>query len=138
MSSSQWLMVAFPLLTGPQHLDLLPLDVILSKSTYMSTAAFGAAYASLDPIWPGVCLSMLFMGSTAFTEGITKRKYSVAYGAYQKRVGMFLPIGTVLSGLYLQVTGEKAAIEKLIWPKKGSKTGKQNGSDGSRDVYKHE
>ena len=121
-------MVAFPLLTGPEHLHLPPMETILSKSTYISTAAFGAAYASLEPLWPGIVLTNLFLGSTAFTEWITKRKYAKAYGAYQRRVGMFSPISTILSGWYLQATGEKAAVENLIWPKKGLKSGKQSGS----------
>ena len=124
-------MVAFPLLTHPGSMDLPHLDVLLSKSTYMSIAAFRDAYSSLEPIWPGLVITMLFLGSTAFTEWITKRKYAKAYGAYQQRVGMFSPIGTILSGFYLQATGQKEAVEALIWGTKkeqaGSSKKAQNG-----------
>lgn len=117
-------MVAFPLLTSQGTLDLPSFDVLISKSTYTSLAAFKDAYCSLEPIWPGLIISMLFLGSTAFTEWITKRKYTKAYGAYQQRVGMFSPIGTIANGLYLQATGQKEAIESLVW---GTKKKSQNG-----------
>ncbi|KAF5392196.1 hypothetical protein D9757_001522 [Collybiopsis confluens] len=38
---------------------------------------------------PSIALTILFLSSTAYTEDITRSKYSVAYGAYQKRVSMF-------------------------------------------------
>lgn len=118
-----WLMVAFPLFTTPGSLDLPHIDVLFSKSTYTSIAAFRDVYSSLEPIWPGIVISMLFLGSTAFTEWITKRKYKT-YAAYQDRVGMFSPTGTILKAWYLQATGQKEAVEALIW---GSKAESQNG-----------
>ena len=108
-------MVLFPILTGPGSLDLPPLESILSSSTYTSFAAFRSTYTALEPLWPGLVISMLFLGSTGFTEWITKRKYRVAYTAYQERVGMFWPTGTLIKGLYLQATGQRKAIDNMVW-----------------------
>ncbi|EJU04778.1 hypothetical protein DACRYDRAFT_104652 [Dacryopinax primogenitus] len=45
----------------------------------------------LTPILPSLCLSLLFVASTAYTESITLSRYPVAYKAYQARVGKFSP-----------------------------------------------
>jgi hypothetical protein len=108
-------MVFFPIMTGPGSLDLPSFDQIVSSSTYSSLSAFSAAYAPLEPLLPGIAISLLFLGSTAFTEWITKRKYPVAYEAYQQRVGMFSPATTLLRGWYLQSTGQRKAIDDIVW-----------------------
>lgn len=64
---------------------------------------------------PALALSLLFFSSTSYTEAITKKKYSVAYSAYQERVGMFLPFKAFITDW---VGGKNTNIErtdKLIW-----------------------
>lgn len=107
-------MVFFPILTGPKALELPSLDEIVSPSSYRSLSTFLEVYASLGPLVPGIIISALFLGSTAFTESVTAKKYA-GYKAYQRRVGMFSPMGTLLHGLYLSWTGEKREIDELIW-----------------------
>jgi len=62
---------------------------------------------------PALALSLLFFCSTKFTEAITKKKYPVAYSAYQERVGMFLPF----KALFTERAGgkDKERMDKLIW-----------------------
>jgi len=62
---------------------------------------------------PALALSLLFFCSTKFTEAITKKKYPVAYSAYQERVGMFLPF----KALFTERAGgkDKERLDKLIW-----------------------
>ncbi|PVG03184.1 hypothetical protein CPB86DRAFT_695896 [Serendipita vermifera] len=110
-----WLMVFFPIMTGHGSLDLPSLEEILSSSTYSSLSTFSAVYAPLEPLLPGIALSLLFLGSTAFTEWITRRKYPAAYKAYQQRVGMFSPVTTLMRGWYWQATGQREEIDKIIW-----------------------
>ncbi|KAG8850791.1 hypothetical protein FRB91_008788 [Serendipita sp. 411] len=110
-----WLMTLFPILTGPGSLDPPSIQTILSPETYQSIASLLSAYGSLQPLLPGIIISFLFLGSTRFTEWITKKKYPVRYKAYQRRVGMFSPIGTVFKGWYLQATGERKKVDDLLW-----------------------
>jgi protein-S-isoprenylcysteine O-methyltransferase Ste14 len=65
------LITLFPVLSLPPHTDKL---------------AMALAFV------PALALSSLFVGSTIFTESISASKYPEAYGAYRKRVGMFLPV----------------------------------------------
>jgi len=62
---------------------------------------------------PALALSLLFFFSTKYTEAITKKKYPVAYSAYQERVGMFLPF----KALSTERAGgkDKERIDKLVW-----------------------
>jgi hypothetical protein len=67
---------------------------------------------------PALALSALFFSSTQFTEGISLSKYPAAYKAYQKRVGMFLPVGTLEKWVLFKVVSgkqEQARVEGLIW-----------------------
>jgi len=70
------------------------------------------------PILSGVCYSILFFSSTPYTESITIKKYPKAYAAYQKRVGIFSPIGTFEKKLWLSlVSGEKELkeVDQLVY-----------------------
>jgi len=72
-------------------------------------------------ISPAASLCLLFGASTRFTESITANKYP-AYKAYQKRVGIFHPLHTVIGkrGWILLFGGgqkELAALDKLVWKK---------------------
>ncbi|KAG8819961.1 hypothetical protein FRC17_010287 [Serendipita sp. 399] len=110
-----WLMTLFPILTGPNSLNPPTLQATLSPDTYRSFASFWTAYGSLQPLLPGIIISVLFLGSTAFTEWITSKKYPLRYPAYERRVGMFSPITTIFKGWYLQATGEREKIDRLLW-----------------------
>jgi hypothetical protein len=70
------------------------------------------------PIIPVTLLTLLFLGSTDFTERVSKGKYPRAYGAYQRRVGTFSPVETLYKGLMLRITGkngDKEEVDSLIW-----------------------
>jgi len=74
-------------------------------------------YGILAPIG----MSMLFEGSTRFTEWISVRKYP-AYRTYQRRVAMFwFPLTIFLAGWHA-FTGEKQAIDAKVWPQKSTET----------------
>jgi steroid 5-alpha reductase family enzyme len=90
------------------------LNEILSSSTYSSVTTFIDVYAGIGPVLPGLIISMLFLGSTTFTEWISARKYPT-YKVYQRRVGMFSPIGTIASGWYLSMIGERENVDQQIW-----------------------
>lgn len=62
---------------------------------------------------PALALSALFFSSTKYTEAITKKKYSTAYDAYQKRVGMFLPFKAIVTEL--AGNRSKEETDKLVW-----------------------
>jgi len=75
---------------------------------------------NLTPLWPlvpALSLCALFFSSTKFSEGISKQKYPKAYGAYQSRVGMFVPMLTLLKGFVLSaINKEQAAeIDEQVW-----------------------
>jgi hypothetical protein len=75
---------------------------------------------NLTPLWPlvpALSLCALFFSSTKFSESISKQKYPKTYGAYQSRVGMFVPMLTLLKGLLLSaINKEQAAeIDELVW-----------------------
>ncbi|EJU04771.1 DUF1295-domain-containing protein [Dacryopinax primogenitus] len=89
----------FPLLGSPTARPLLP-----------STIPY-----PLTPILPSLCLSLLFVASTAYTESITLSRYPEAYKAYQARVGKFSPGYTVMKWFWLGVTGKRERVERLVW-----------------------
>jgi hypothetical protein len=74
--------------------------------------------AELMPIIPVTLLTLLFLGSTDFTERVSKGKYLKTYEAYQRRVGTFSPVETLYKGLMLRVTGkngDKEEVDSLVW-----------------------
>ncbi|MCO5583364.1 hypothetical protein L7F22_037274 [Adiantum nelumboides] len=76
-------------------------------------STFLKSYATLSP----VLMNLLFISSTAFTEQITGGKYP-AYKAYQKRVGMFLPLDTFIRGLYYRFIASadtRKRVEDDVW-----------------------
>jgi len=117
-----WLMVFFPIMTGPGHLDLPSLHELLAASTYTSLSEFMRVYGHFGPLVPGIVISNLFLGSTIFTEWVTGRKYPT-YKSYQRCVGMFSPSGTLLHGLYLTITGEKQKVDELVWGSEKAENG---------------
>ena len=103
-----WLfMTLFPLLTK-EHLFSNAIDVLAALS-------------------PSLLLSLLFLGSTTFTEQISSSKYP-AYAAYQRRVGMFWPVDTLRKWVWLRVVRGKAGVEevdKTIWNTSAKQTPKR-------------
>ncbi|KAJ3480506.1 hypothetical protein NLI96_g8308 [Meripilus lineatus] len=67
------------------------------------------------PLTPAVVLCTLFLSSTLFTESISKSKYPQGYGAYQQRVGMFVPLFTPVWGLLLGLQGKKEKVDKMLF-----------------------
>lgn len=80
------------------------------------------AGAALAPLAPALVLCTLFFSSTLFTEMISKGKYPTAYAAYQRRVGMFIPLLTPVWGVWLSMTGGRAEADALVY---GSGKGKR-------------
>ena len=78
---------------------------------------------SIWPIVPGAALSMLFIGSTYFTESISNAKYP-AYAFYKQRVAMFLPTTTIVMGIWLAIRGKKAEVNRIVYGK-GKASGKK-------------
>lgn len=72
----------------------------------------------LAPLAPSLALCALFVSSTFFTESISMSKYPEAYGAYRKRVSMFVPFLTPVWGILLKLTGGKEQVEELVWGQK--------------------
>lgn len=75
------------------------------------------ALQSLAPLAPSLALCLLFFSSTLFTESISGSKYPQGYAAYRARVAMFVPVLTPVWGALLSLTGQKAAVEELVWGK---------------------
>ncbi|EIN09854.1 DUF1295-domain-containing protein [Punctularia strigosozonata HHB-11173 SS5] len=73
------------------------------------------------PLWtlvPALSLCALFFSSTLFTESISMSKYPEAYGAYRRRVAMFVPFLTPVWGLLLSVFGgreERERVDRLVY-----------------------
>ena len=73
---------------------------------------------NVTPLWqlvPALSLCALFYSSTLFSESITKEKYPRAYAAYQRRVGMFVPVLTVLKGWWLEFRNQKKEVDALVF-----------------------
>ncbi|EGN99067.1 hypothetical protein SERLA73DRAFT_181856 [Serpula lacrymans var. lacrymans S7.3] len=92
-------------------INLLPL---LSPSSPSLTFP-PSSLTSLAPLAPCLVLCTLFFSSTRFSEAISLSKYPVAYAAYQRRVGMFVPLATPLWGFLLRLQGEKDEVDRLIF-----------------------
>lgn len=67
------------------------------------------------PLAPALVLCSLFFSSTIFTESISKSKYPEAYGGYQQRVGMFIPLFTPVWGFLLGIQGKKDKVDKMLF-----------------------
>jgi len=98
-----WCMTLFPLLTNP-HLANNLVDMLRVLS-------------------PSLVLSLLFVASTLFTESISASRYP-SYKLYQKRVGMFWPMHTLIKVIWLRFTGKKE-IDQLLWSKNVSISSKK-------------
>jgi len=72
-------------------------------------------YAPLLMLFPQFALCALFVGSTNFTEELSAAKYPAAYAAYQRRVSVFFPFVTPVWGWILDLRGEKAKLDKLVY-----------------------
>ncbi|KAK0555007.1 hypothetical protein OC846_001864 [Tilletia horrida] len=75
-----------------------------------------------------VSMNILFLASTAYSEGVSAGKYP-AYASYQKRVGMFLPVDTLLRGIYYWFVAPdnvRERIEAEVWGAEGSAEKKNN------------
>ncbi|TFK72984.1 DUF1295-domain-containing protein [Pluteus cervinus] len=95
----------------------------LAESPSLGDVFSGLPYSVLDLIYPlrylspAIVLSLLFISSTCYTENITRGKYTKAYAAYQERVSMFNPLGTLVKIGTLKFSGKNDAMEALIWGK---------------------
>ncbi|GAC77499.1 predicted steroid reductase [Moesziomyces antarcticus T-34] len=98
-----WILYAFvPLTFLPRHLDF----------THAHWSHF-ANYAILAPL----AMNALFLPSTRYSEQVSAEKYP-EYADYQKRVGMFLPIDTLLRTLYYNLIAskqDKHRVEANVW-----------------------
>ncbi|KAF5342103.1 hypothetical protein D9611_001596 [Ephemerocybe angulata] len=124
-----WIITLFPLLAPePPHLpsehDFPPLRTVLISlaSPDLRKPLFDVLYTALYPtmihLLPAIALSALFFSSTLFTESISAKKYPKAYTAYQKRVGMFTPSGTLCKKIKLYLFASRQArdeIDRLVW-----------------------
>lgn len=67
-------------------------------------------------------LTRLRSSSAGYSEGVSAAKYP-AYKSYQKRVGMFLPIDTLLRGVYYWFVAPdnvRETVEAEVWGELGS------------------
>ncbi|PPQ99149.1 hypothetical protein CVT24_009339 [Panaeolus cyanescens] len=124
-----WVMTLMPLMAPappnlPLQSELPPLQTILVAlvNPELYKPLVESLKASLLPsvfyLVPGIALSALFFSSTMYTESITKNKYTKAYDAYQKRVAMFAPTGTIVKWLKLKLFGstkDQQWVEQLVW-----------------------
>ncbi|CDU22170.1 uncharacterized protein SPSC_00800 [Sporisorium scitamineum] len=72
-------------------------------------------YAILSPL----AMNALFLASTRYSEQVSAQKYP-EYKDYQKRVGMFLPIDTLLRAVYYNLVAGKETkhrVEAPVWGK---------------------
>lgn len=112
-----WIITLIPLLSpSPPHLVYTASFPDLS-GLLQNPAEIIPLLAPLKDAVPALALSALFFSSTLFTESISYGKYPREYGAYQKRVGMFSPVGTLEKGLFLALRGKKHAIDAIVWGK---------------------
>ncbi|KAF4597446.1 hypothetical protein EYR40_007905 [Pleurotus pulmonarius] len=90
-----WIVTLFPILAPSAPPFVRPFavlrDFVASPSLVLLTP--------LAPLLPAICLSILFVSSTIFTESITASKYPEAYAEYRKRVAMFSPLHTMIKGV---------------------------------------
>ncbi|KAF9473798.1 integral membrane protein [Pholiota conissans] len=107
-----WVITLFPLLAP----DAPSLPALSSLPSLLSTPA--ALLPTLYYLCPALALSALFFSSTQFSEKISLSKYPEAYRAYQKSVGMFLPLGTLEKSVILKLTTgseDRKKLYGLVW-----------------------
>lgn len=63
---------------------------------------------------PVAAVCSLFIASTILTEALSAGKYP-RYKDYQRRVGMFNPVETILKGVWLCIIGQKAKVDLSVW-----------------------
>lgn len=100
-----WILYAFVPLT------FFPADLDFTKAHW----SHFLNYAIIAPL----AMNALFLPSTRYSEQVSAEKYP-EYKDYQKRVGMFLPIDTLLRTLYYNVVAskeEKHRVEANVWGK---------------------
>ncbi|PFH53126.1 hypothetical protein AMATHDRAFT_138180 [Amanita thiersii Skay4041] len=117
-----WIITLFPLLArSPPNLPSPSPDMLLKAITHPSSHLKPLIlhwFPEILHLIPAASLSLLFFSSTLFTESISKNKYYEAYSAYQQRVGMFLPKGTVEKALFIKLfksDQEARRIDNLVW-----------------------
>ncbi|KAJ7721748.1 DUF1295-domain-containing protein [Mycena maculata] len=113
---SFWWIMNLASLPTVSHLSLADLVAIFRAPVFNPHALL----APLLPLTPALALSALFFSSTLYTEAITASKYA-GYATYQRRVGMFSPVETLLKGFFLALRGKKGPVDKVLW---GSDVGK--------------
>ncbi|KAE8266178.1 hypothetical protein A4X09_0g6175 [Tilletia walkeri] len=75
-----------------------------------------------------LAMNGLFYASTLYSEGVSAGKYP-AYASYQKRVGMFHPLDTLLRGLYYRLVASdktRETVEGETWGELGDASKKVN------------
>ncbi|SOV05520.1 uncharacterized protein UDID_07573 [Ustilago sp. UG-2017a] len=100
-----WILYAFVPLT------LLPRDFDCGNAHWSQFVN----YALIAPL----AMNALFYSSTVYSEGESAKKYP-EYSDYQNRVGMFLPIDTVVRAVYYNVFARKEtkkSVEENVWGK---------------------
>lgn len=100
-----WILYAFVPLT------FLPTDLDFTKAHW----SHFFNYAMIGPL----AMNALFLPSARYSEQVSAEKYP-EYKDYQKRVGMFLPIDTLVRTIYYNVVAskeEKHRVEANVWGK---------------------
>lgn len=101
--TSWWILYAFvPLTFLPSNLDCTNVH----WSNFVN-------YAIIAPL----AMNALFWPSTSYSEQVSAEKYP-EYKDYQKRVGMFLPIDTLLRSVYYNTIAskdDKLRVEANVW-----------------------
>ncbi|KAH9481685.1 hypothetical protein JR316_0006212 [Psilocybe cubensis] len=108
-----WLMTIFPLMEPSAN---SPLPKLLEALENQDAGQLRAVL--LPSLWffmPALALSTLFFSSTLYTEQITSSKYT-AYSFYQRRVGMFTPLDTLVRALKVNLLDGKREA-KLVYQK---------------------
>jgi len=103
-----WVITLIPLLS-PSPPYLPSLSAIRQHPVVLTFALLSLA--------PPIALSLLIYSSTVFTEAISSSKYTKAYVAYQRRVGIFTPLETALKVVFINIVHrpERRKIKKLVW-----------------------
>ncbi|KAG8885413.1 hypothetical protein FRB97_001136 [Tulasnella sp. 331] len=109
-------MSLFPIAAEPKTISTTPITFVpyLPETWHLSRLAAHPDTTAWWHMGPAMALSLLFISSTLFTEYVTAQKYP-SYKTYRRRVGMFSPISTLWSLLYLNLTGEKTKVDAAIW-----------------------
>ncbi|KAG8979762.1 hypothetical protein FRB93_009802 [Tulasnella sp. JGI-2019a] len=115
-------MSLFPIAAEPKTSSTSPITFVpyLPKTWHLSALA---THPDTTPFWhmgPAIALSSLFIASSLFTEYVTEGKYPT-YKFYRRRVGMFSPISTLWSAVYLNLMGQKHKVDGAIWGSRVSK-----------------